>query len=222
MNPYSNNLLFRYIMKRRIFDAKFRRVLLITNDIYLRKGIRESLRLGNNISFSRLERLNDVKAREIDVVLLDLLSWQASEVNKEGSILDYLSKFNAIVIMVTCSDFQEMLTNILYPELLKAGRKDLMPLVNMLCGGTATYKFKSSSRNKVFLTKREFQVINEFIIGCGARYIENKLSINHRTVCSHKLSALRKIGCKNLSHLFMLTRPFMFDLELLLKRNKAK
>lgn len=207
-------------MKEEVFAIESKRLLLITNDVFLRRGVRELLRPGSNISFTKLERLNNIKASEVDVVLLDLLSWQTSEINKVKSILDYLSSVNSTVIMVACSDFQEILTDILYPELPKARRRDIMPLINMLCGRTSTFKFKPLPGKKVFLTKREFQVINEFIIGCGVRNIEDKLCINHKTVCSHKLSALRKIGCKKLSHLFILILPFIFDLKLLLKKRR--
>lgn len=207
-------------MKKEVFAIESKRLLLITNDVFLRRGVRESLRPGNNISFTKLERLNNIKASEVDVVLLDLLSWQTSEIYKGKSILDYLSNVDSTVIMVACNDFQEIITDILYQELPKARRRDIIPLINMLCGRASTFKFKPLPGKKVFLTKREFQVINEFIIGCGVRNIEDKLSINHKTVCSHKLSALRKIGCKNLSHLFILILPFIFDLKLLLKKRR--
>lgn len=205
-------------MKKRIIGKTLGRVFLITNDNYLRRGVRESIQLCNNFHSANLEGLGYINASKGDVVLLDLLSWEKNEINKRGSVLAYLSVVNATVVMITCDEFQEKLTNILFNEMPKASRKEIMALIYVLCGLSTTRKLKSPPESKVFLTSREFQVINEFIIGREVKNIEVKLNINQKTLCSHKLSALRKIGCKNISHLFILTRPFMFDLELMLKK----
>ncbi|MEN4758483.1 hypothetical protein [Pantoea agglomerans] len=63
-------------MKKRIIGKTLGRVFLITNDNYLRRGVRESIQLCNNFHSANLEGLGYINASKGDVVLLDLLSWE--------------------------------------------------------------------------------------------------------------------------------------------------
>lgn len=196
----------------------FRKILLISDDNFLCRGIDFLPGLKMRVECIKLDGFSGSDVNDADIVLLDLLSWQAGGVSITKSVSEF-TDIRARLVMVTCGIFQELLTDILYPKTLKIHRKEMVHLLNKLCGVKFSYKFKPSPERKVrkFLTKREFDIIDAFLTGSKPEVIGSKFNINHRTVSSHKLSALGKIGCKNMAHFYILSRPFICDLGLLFK-----
>ncbi|CAH0193179.1 hypothetical protein WB66_14515 [bacteria symbiont BFo1 of Frankliniella occidentalis] len=207
-------------MLNKICSMKFRNILLISDDTFLCAGVGFLPALNRRVECLNLESFIGSEVNEADIVLLDLLSWQTCTFSVKTSMTEIINN-HARMIMITCGVFQELLTDILYPNTLKVNRKDIVHLLNKLCGLQFSYRFEPTPKRKVrkFLTKREFDVLHEFITGSGSGIISNKFNINCKTVSSHKLSALGKIGCKNMAHFYILSRPFTCDLGLLFKKN---
>lgn len=207
-------------MLNKVCGMSFRKVLLISDDNFLCRGLEFLPDIRRSVECIKLDAFSGSNVNDEDIVLLDLLSWQTGG----AGITNSLSAFTgtrARLVMITGGVFQKLLTDMLYPEILKISRGEMVYFINKLCGVDVPYRFKSSPERKVrkFLTKREFEIIGEFLTGCRSEIIGDKFNINYKTVSSHKLSALGKIGCKNMAHFYMLSRPFICDLSLLSKGN---
>lgn len=120
--------------------------------------------------------------------------------------------------MLTSNIFQEVITDMLYPGLCKVDRKLTLSFFSEL-SASKIKKFcqvVSCFAKKRGLTNREMNIILELFRGGKEDEISMQLNICQKTVSAHKLSALSKVGCKNISHFFLLGRPFYRDLKFLL------
>lgn len=205
-------------MLNKVSGMSFRKVLLISDDNFLCRGIKFLPDIKRSVECIKLDAFSGSNVNDADIVLLDLLSWQTGGTGITNSLSAFTGT-RARLVMITGGIFQELLTDMLYPEVLKISRGEMVYFINKLCGVDVSYRFKSSPERKVrkFLTKREFDIIGAFLTGSRSEIIGDKFNINYKTVSSHKLSALGKIGCKNLAHFYMLSRPFICDLSLLFK-----
>ncbi|WP_336796237.1 LuxR C-terminal-related transcriptional regulator [Erwinia aphidicola] len=207
-------------MLNKLCGMKFRKILLVSDDRFLWRGIDFMPEMKEKVECVSLQSFAGRDVTDEDIVLLDLLSWQTGCFSMIKSVREF-AQTRAKLIMVTCGVFQELLTDILYSEILKINRKEMSHLLSKLCGIKYPYRFRRTPERKVrrFLTRREYDVINAFLTGTRAESISSKFSINEKTVSTHKLSALAKIGCKNLAHFYIISRPFASDLSLLFKGN---
>ena len=197
------------------------KVLLVSDDVFLCQGIQFSPAMIGRVKAVSFAEFCATKIDKGVIVLLDILSRQVGGVNHKKSLTQYLYFFERLVL-ITCTNSQKRLADILYPETPKIVRNDLPKFLNALLFKNTTYEnvpLHEKKRNRN-LTRRELEIIQEFIIGNKSDFISNKLNINDKTVNTHKLSALEKIGCKNMAHLLILSRPFTDDLVFLCKKNR--
>lgn len=205
-------------MLNKVCSMSFRKVFLISNDNFLCLGIKSLPDIKKSVECIKLDAFSGSDVKGVDIVLLDLLSWQTGGTSIKNPLSEFTDT-SARLVMITSGIFQELLTDMLYPEILKISRGEMIYFINKLCGVDVSYRFKPSPERKVrkFLTKREFDILGAFLSGSRSEIIGSKFNIHQKTVSSHKLSALGKIGCKNMAHFYTLSRPFICDLNLLSK-----
>ncbi|MEN4758341.1 LuxR C-terminal-related transcriptional regulator [Pantoea agglomerans] len=207
-------------MLNKLCGMRFRKILLVSDDRFLWRGIDFIPEIKKRVECISLQNFVGSDVSDGDIVLLDLLSWQTGGHSMMKSVREF-TRTRARLIMITCGIFQELLTDILYSDILKLNRKEMVHFLNNLCGITYPYRFLRTPERKArrFLTRREFEIINAFLTGNKSGTISSEFSINQKTVSTHKLSALSKIGCKNMAHFYIISRPFTCDLSLLFKGN---
>ncbi|ATZ10690.1 helix-turn-helix domain-containing protein [Erwinia amylovora] len=198
-----------------------KKVVLVTDDRYFYLGIKSASLRNLAITALGFDRFMNESVSADALIVIDMLSWAFFKSSNETSFYEKMikNKKPEDVVMLTSNIFQEVITDMLYPGLCKVDRKLTLSFFSEL---SASKIKKNSARwcpafaKKRGLTNREMNIILELFRGGKEDEISMQLNICQKTVSAHKLSALSKVGCKNISHFFLLGRPFYRDLKFLL------
>lgn len=210
---------FMDIYAQRLCSRK--KVILVTDDSYFYLGLKASELKSLTITALGFDRfMNEIVCADA-MIVIDMLSWVFFKSSNETSFYEKMikNKKSEDVVMLTSNVFQEIITDMLYPDLCKVDRKLSLLFLSEVSSNKISGISGRGCANldkKRGLTNREMNIILELFSGETEHAISMRLNICQKTVSAHKLSALSKVGCKNISHFFLLGRPFYKDLTFLL------
>lgn len=201
--------------------GSLKKIVLVTDDSYFYLGLKYSSLSNLTITTLGFDRFMKESVCADAMLIIDMLSWSFFKSSNETSFYEKMIKNRRPedIVMLTSNVFQGLITDMLYPGLCKVDRKLSFSFFSELTSNQDKInlaKWCPKFEKKRGLTKREMNIILELFRGGKENEISLQLNICPKTVSAHKLSALSKVGCKNISHFFLLGRPFYRDLRLLL------
>lgn len=202
------------------------KIVLVTDDSYFYLGLKYSNPNSLTMTALGFDQFMKENVCADAILVIDMLSWVFFKPSNETSFYEKMIKNRRPedVVMLTSNVFQEIITDMLYPGLCKVDRKLSSSFFSELASNKYKMnlaKWRPKFERKRGLTNREMNIILELFRREKENEISLQLNICQKTVSAHKLSALSKVGCKNISHFFLLGRPFHRDLKLLLNTKSS-